>query len=111
MFLPRWLPHDVVEDVAHVLRRVESGQNGADRVGADLMPSLDELDELVHHGARSDDVCIVPTEREPVAAQRDRALKALAQRVEDAVLHARKLRGHLVRDVQHLLHRRSVGTD
>jgi hypothetical protein len=37
-------------------------------------------------------------------------VKPLAQSVEDTVLDAGELRRDLVRDVQHLLHRRSVGT-
>ena len=77
--------------------------------GSDLVAALDELHELVDDGAGRDDVLVVTSERQPVPAERDRALKALAQRVEDAVLDACELSSDLVRYVQHLLHRRSVG--
>ena len=103
-------PDDVVEHVAHVLDLVERGEHRADRVRADLVAALDELDELVDDGARGRDARSSPLERQPVPAQPDRAVEPLAKRVEDAVLHARELGGHLVRDVQHLLHRLSVGT-
>ena len=97
-------PDDVVEDLAYVLGLIERGEHRADGVRADLMSALDELDELVDDGARSRDVLVVAAEREPVAAERDRAGEPLPQSVEDAVLHAGELRGHLVRDVEHLLH-------
>ena len=97
-------PDDVVEDLAYVLGLIESGEHGADGVRADLMSSLDELHELVDDGPRSRDVLVVAAERQPVAAERDRAGETLPQSVEDAVLHAGELRGHLVRDVEHLLH-------
>ena len=96
-------PDDVLEDVAHVLRLVERGEHGADRVGPDLMAALDELDELVDDRARGGDVLVVAAQRQPVPAQRDRAVEPLPQRVEDAVLDAGELGGDLVRDVQHLL--------
>ena len=104
-------PDDVVEHVAHVLRLVERREHGAHRVRADLVAALDELHELVDDRSRRGDVLVVAAERQPVAAQRDRAAEPLAQRVEDAVLDARELRGDLVRDVEHLLHGRSVGRD
>ena len=40
-------PDDVVEDVTDVLGLIERRDDGADRVGADLVAVLDELDELV----------------------------------------------------------------
>ena len=103
-------PDDVLEDVAHVLGLVERRDDRADRVRADLVPALDELDELVDDRPRRHDVLVVAAEREPVPAQGDRAAEPLAQRVEDAVLDPRELGRDLVRDVQHLLtHELSVG--
>src|SRR5262249_13871287 len=75
-----------------------------DGVGPDLVTALHELDELVDHGASLGDALFVPLEREPVAAQRDRAAEPLSQRVEHPVLDARELRGDVVRHCQHFLH-------
>ena len=97
-------PDDVLEDVADVLGLVERGEHGVDRVRADLVAALDELDELVDDRAGLGDVLVVAVEREPVAAQRDRAVEPLAQRVEHAVADARELSGDLVRDIENLLH-------
>ena len=97
-------PDDVVEDVADVGRLVERRDHRADRVGTDRVTALDELDELVDDRARLGDPCLVPVERQPVPAQRDRAAEPLAQRVEHAVGDARELRGDLVRNGEHVLH-------
>ena len=96
-------PDDVVEDLARP-RLVEGGEHRADGVRPDLVAALHQLDEFVDDGARSHHVLVVAAERQAVAAKRDRALQALAQRVEDAVLHAGELRRDLVRDVENLLH-------
>ena len=101
-------PDDVVEDLAHVLGLVERGEHRADGVRPDLVAALDELDELVDDCARGDDLLVVAAERQAVAAQRDRALEPLAQRVEHAVLDAGELGRDLVRDVQYLLHQSAV---
>ena len=85
-------PDDVVEHVADVLRLVERRDDRADGVGADRVAALDELDELVDHGAGLGDARVVAGEREAVAAQRDRAAEPLAQRVEHAVADARRAR-------------------
>ena len=77
--------------------------------GTDLVSALHELDELFDDSSRRGDVFVVTAQRQPVAAQGDRAAEPLPERVEDAVLHARELRGDLVRDIEHLLHRLSVG--
>ena len=98
-------PDDVVEHVADVLGLVERSDDRADRVGPDRVPALDQLDELVDHGARFRDAGVVPGERQPVAAQRDRAAEALAQRVEHAVGDPGELRRDLVRNGQDFLHR------
>ena len=58
---------------------------------ADLVAALDELDELLDHLARRRDVRVVSLERELVAAQADRAVEAIAQRIEHAVADAREL--------------------
>ena len=102
-------PDDVVEDVAHVFGLIERSENRSDRVGADLVPALDQIHQLVDDSAGCGDVAVLAPERQPVAAESDRAMKPLAKRVEDAVLDPGELGRNLVGDVQHLLHRRSVG--
>ena len=97
-------PDDVVEDVADVLGLVERGDDRAHRVRADRVTALDELDELVDDRAGLGDTRVVTGEREPVAAERDRAAEPFAQRVEHAVADAGELRRDLVRDGEDLLH-------
>ena len=75
-----------------------------------VRPVRAAIHELVDDSAGCGDVAVLAPERQPVAAESDRAMKPLAQRVEDAVLNAGELGRNLVRYVQHLLHRRSVGT-
>ena len=104
-------PDDVVEDVADVGCLVERRDDGADRVRADRVAALDELDELVDDRAGFHDPLLVAVEREPVPAERDRAAQPLAQRVEHAVAHACELRGDLVGHGEHVLHGLSVGRD
>ena len=72
------------------------------------MAALHEIHELVEDRAGCGDVRVIAPQREPVPAERDRALEPLAQRVEDSVLDARELGRDLVRDVQHLLHLAAV---
>ena len=72
-------PDDVFEDVADVRCLVERGDDGADRVRPDLVAALDQLDELVDDRPRFGDVRRVPLERQPVAAQKQRAVQPLAQ--------------------------------
>ncbi len=102
-------PDDVVEHVADVLRLVERGDDGADGVRTDRVPALDQLDELVDDRPRLGDARLVAVERQPVAAQRDRAAEAFPQRVEHAVGDAGQLGGDLVRNGEHVLHGLSVG--
>jgi len=73
---------------------------------------LHELDQLVDDRARLGDMDVVARDREPVPAQEDRALEAVAKSVEDAVADRRQLGGDVVGDVEgllHLLHALSVG--
>jgi len=51
-------PDDVLEDVAHVLGLVDRVQDRVDRAGADLLPALDEVDELLDDGLRLDDLSV-----------------------------------------------------
>jgi hypothetical protein len=67
--------------------------------------AFDQLDQLVEDGARLADMLGRAVQRQLVAAQGNRAAEPLAQRVEHAVADPGKLRGHLVRDFEHLLHR------
>ena len=100
-------PDDVVEDLANVLVGVERAEHGIDGVRADLVPALDQLDELVDHLARLGDVRVVPVERELVPAQPDGALQPVAKRFEHAVVragHPGQLGGDFVGDVEDFLH-------
>ena len=103
-------PDHVVEDLANVLRLIERGEHRADRIRADLVTALDEVDELVDDGARGRDALVVAPEREPVAAERDRAAEPLAERVEDAVFTPASSAATSLGDVEHLCTRLSVGT-
>ena len=105
-------PDHVAEDVLNVLGLVDGVEDGVHRGGADLLPGLDELDQLVDDRAGLGDVDVVAADREAVSAQEDRALEPVAERVEDAVADRRQLRGDVVGDVEglfHLLHALSVG--
>ena len=97
-------PDDVLEDVADVLRLVERRHDGADRVRADRVAALDQLDELVQHGPGLHDAGLVAGERQPVAAQRDRAAEPFAQGVEHAVADPGQLGRDLVRNGENVLH-------
>ena len=101
-------PDDVLEHVADVLRLVERSDDSADRVGADRVASLDQLDELVEHGPGLRDARLVAGQRQAVAAQRDRAAEPLAQRVEHAVADPGQLGRDLVRNCEDVLHAISV---
>ena len=93
-------PDDVLEDLADVLGLVERAEHRVDRRRADLVAALDQLDELVDDRARLGDALVVALERQPVAAQADRAAQPLAQRVEHAVADAGQLGGDVVRDIE-----------
>ena len=62
-------------DPVEFLRLVERPQHRLHGRRADLVAALDELDQLVDDGARLDDVRLVTLERQPVAAQADRAVE------------------------------------
>ena len=97
-------PDDGVEDLAHVLAGLERPEHRVDGVAADLVAALDQLDELVDHRARALDVLVVALERQLVAAQADRALQPLAQRVEHAVGDPGQLGRDGVGDFERFLH-------
>ena len=98
-------PDDVVEDARGCPRAcVERAEHGVDGRRADLVAALDQLDELVDDSARLGDLRLVALEREPVAAQQDRAVEPVAQRVEHAVADAGELGRDVVRDVENFLH-------
>ena len=102
-------PDDVGEDLPDVLGLVDRGEDRVDRAGADLLPALDELDELLDDGAGLGHLQVITFEREPVAAQVDRAAEPLAERGEHAVTDPGELGRDLVRNVHHCLHTASVG--
>ena len=97
-------PDDRVEDLAHVLARLERAEHRVDGVPADLVTALDQLDELVDHRPRALDVLVVALERQLVAAQAHRALQPLAQRVEHAVRDPGQLGRDGIRDLERFLH-------
>ena len=68
------------------------------------MTALDQLDQLVDHGSRLGDLGAFALDREPVAAQQDRAAEAPAEGVEDTVADRGQLGGDVVRDGQNFLH-------
>src|SRR5204863_6103240 len=70
--LPAVTPDDVLEDVTDVLRLVEGAEHRVDGRRPDLVPALDQLDELVDDRARLDDLPLVALDRQLVAAQPDR---------------------------------------
>ena len=78
-------PDDSVEDVAHVLPRLERAEDGVDGVRADLVPALDQLDELVDHRAGVLDVLLVALEGQLVPAQAHGALQPRLERVQHPV--------------------------
>src|SRR5438874_2889924 len=100
-------PDDVAEDVLHVLGLVDRVQHGVDRGRADLLPRLDQLDELVHDGARLCDVDVVAGDRQPVPAEQDRAFQPVAERIEDAVADRGELGRDVVGDIEHLFRQAS----
>jgi hypothetical protein len=66
--------------------------------------ALDHLDELVDDGAGLGHALVVALDRQPVAAQADRATQSVAERVEHAVANRGELSRNVVRDIEHLLH-------
>ncbi len=97
-------PDDILEDLTDVGGLVECRDDCTDGVRADLVPALDQLDELVDDGARRGNLVVLALDRQLVAAQAQRAAEPGAQRVEHAVGDARELRGDLVRDGKRFLH-------
>src|SRR5215218_277532 len=106
--LPAVAPDHGVEDIPNVLLRLERPEHRVDRMRPDLVPALDELDELVDHLARLRHVLLVAVERELVAAQPDRAVETVAQRIEDAVADPGQLGRNSVGAVGLLLNPMSV---
>src|SRR5438034_327339 len=75
-----------------------------DGAGADLLPALDELDELLDDRLSLRDLDVVAAQREAVTAQIDGAAEPLPQGVEYPVADACKLSGDVVRNVENRLH-------
>jgi hypothetical protein len=89
-------PDDVVEDVAQVAALLERAEDGVHGSGADRVPALHELDELVDDGAGPAHVLLVALEGQPVPAQEHRATEPVAQPPQNAVVDGRELCGDLV---------------
>ena len=102
-------PDDVLEDLANVFGLVERAEDRIDGSGADFLPSLDEVDELLDDRLRLGDLDVVAGQREPVSAQVDGTAEPLPQGVEYPVTDACELRGDVVRNVENRLHKPSVG--
>ena len=87
-------PDDVLEDLRRALVRVEGAGHRFDRPRGDLVPLLDQLDQLVDDRGRGLHVARVAVEGEDVAAQVEVDLAQVpAQRAQDGVLGARELGG------------------
>src|SRR5205085_9954894 len=99
-------PDDVFEDVAEILGLIDGREHRVDRVRADVVAALDELDELVDDCAGLGDARLLALDRQLVAAEADRATQPVAQRLEHAVADPGQLGGDLVRDGENLLHAR-----
>ena len=97
-------PDDVLEHLANVLVALERAEHGVDRLRADLVAALDQLDELVDHRARLGDVVVVALQRQLVAAEPDRAVEPVAQGLEHPVPEPRQLGRDGVREIENFLH-------
>ena len=102
-------PDEILEDLADVRRLVDRADYRVDGARADLLPALDELDELLDDRLRLRDFHVVAGQREPVSAQIDGAAEPLPQGVEYPVADACELGGDVVRNVENRLHKPSVG--
>ncbi len=102
-------PDEVLEDLADVRRLVDRAEDRVDGAGADVLPPLDELDELLDDRLRLRDLRVVAAQREPVSAQIDGAAEPFSQGVEYPVADACELGGDIVRNVENRLHKPSVG--
>jgi hypothetical protein len=89
-------PDDVVEDLADVLGLLKRGHDRIDGRRADLVAALDEVGEFVDDGSRLLDAWLVALDREPVAAQHDRAAEPFPKGAEHAVADRRELGRDLV---------------
>jgi hypothetical protein len=89
-------PDDVLEDLRRRLLRVERAGHGADRPGRDLVPALDELDDLADDLGRLVDGLGLAVEREHVAAQEHLHLDVLLERAQDRVPGPAELGGDRV---------------
>ena len=108
--LPRWRQTTSSSASRIALGLVERADHRVDGRRPDVVAALDELDELVHDRARLGDLGLLALDREPVAAQQDRAGEPVAQLVEHRVAHPGELRRDVVRDRENFLHpARSVG--
>ena len=103
-------PDEILEDLADVRRLVDCAEDRVDGACADLLPALDELDELLDDRLRLRDLHVVAGQREPVSAQIDGAAEPLPQGVEYPVADACELGGDVVRNVENRLHKPSVGS-
>ena len=74
--------------------RIERAGHRFDRPRRDLVPLLDQVDQLVDHCGRGLHVGRVAVEGEDVAAQVEVAVETAAQRPQDGVLGAGQLGGH-----------------
>ena len=96
---------DVSNDVAAELAGISDGVLDAlrDRLGCTILLRGNRLT------IEGDDASVAG-DRQPVAAQEDRDLEAIAQRVEDAVADRGELGRDVVGDIENLFHSRlSVG--
>ena len=108
IFLPRCRQTTSSKTLAQSARLLERAEHRVDRARADLVAALDELDELVEDGARLRHGLLVALERQPVAAQEDRASQPLPQRVEHTVVDPGELSRDVIGNRENFLHPISV---
>ena len=91
-------PDDVVEDLADVVRLVERAEHGVDGAGPISCPPSTSSTSSSTTARASATFGVVALDRQLVAAQADRAVEPVAQRVEHAVADAGELGRDLVRN-------------
>ena len=95
---------ELVEGGHDVGSQTVDAEHGVDRLRADLVAALDQLDELVDHRARLGDVVVVALQRQLVAPEPDRAVEPVAQGLEHPVPEPGQLGRDGVREIENFLH-------
>ena len=83
------LPDDVLEDLGRALVLVEGAGDRLDRAGGDLVPLLDQVDQLADDRLGGPDLGGVSVKGEDIAAQKEVDVEMALERPQDRVLGAR----------------------